>query len=132
MPKPDPYLFVYGTLKRGGPAEARRPLEQGAHFLMEGSVAGRLYLAEGYPALVPGGEGRVLGEVYELKDPLPTLAALDEYEGPGYERRLVPVLFKDQGFEIECWAWAWTGPVDEASRIAAGRWDPPTPEPPPA
>jgi gamma-glutamylcyclotransferase (GGCT)/AIG2-like uncharacterized protein YtfP len=123
--RPDPYLFVYGTLKQGGPIEARRPLAEGGHFLMQGSVAGRLYLADGYPALVPGGTGRVEGEIYELKEPLPTLAALDAYEGPGYQRRLLPALFKDQGFEIECWAWVWTGPVDEKNLIPSGVYEAP-------
>lgn len=92
---------------------------------MQGSVAGRLYLADGYPALVPGGTGRVEGEIYELKEPLPTLAALDAYEGPGYQRRLLPALFKDQGFEIECWAWVWTGPVDEKNLIPSGVYEAP-------
>lgn len=123
MPSLVPYLFVYGSLKRDGEPAAHQALAEGAHFLREGSVAGRLYVAEGWPALRPGGEGeRVHGEAYELKDPAALLPKLDAWEGPSYERRLVPVLFKDQGFEIECWAWFWTGPVDEASRIPNGRW----------
>jgi gamma-glutamylcyclotransferase (GGCT)/AIG2-like uncharacterized protein YtfP len=125
MPSLVPYLFVYGSLKRGGEPEARAHLDRGAHFLKNGSLRGRLYVAEGWPAAVADAQaGEVHGEVYELKDPAATLAALDAWEGPGYERRLVPVLFRDQGFEIECWAWLWKGPVDEDSRIADGRWRP--------
>jgi gamma-glutamylcyclotransferase (GGCT)/AIG2-like uncharacterized protein YtfP len=124
MPSLVPYLFVYGSLTRRGDKDARKPLAEGGQFLREGSIRGRLYLAEGWPAAVPGADEaeRVLGEVYELKDPAATLAQLDAWEGPGYERRLLPVLFKDQGFEVECWAWAWTGPVDETARIADGHW----------
>jgi gamma-glutamylcyclotransferase (GGCT)/AIG2-like uncharacterized protein YtfP len=126
MPRTPPYLFVYGSLMRCGDAEARRPLAEGGHFLMEASVPGRLYLAEGWPAAGPAGgpAERVHGEVFELSDPDRILAELDAWEGPGYERRLVPALFKDQGFEIECWAWFWTGPLDESRRIADGRWRP--------
>jgi gamma-glutamylcyclotransferase (GGCT)/AIG2-like uncharacterized protein YtfP len=124
MPSLVPYLFVYGSLTRRGDKEARKPLAEGGQFLREGSLRGRLYLAEGWPAAVPSGDEdeRVHGEVYELRDPATTLALLDAWEGPGYERALCPVLFKDQGFEIECWAWTWKGPVDEARRIADGRW----------
>lgn len=124
MPRPCPYLFVYGSLKREGDADARRPLAEGGHYLRDASIAGRLYVAEGWPAAVASADPaeRVQGEAYELADPEKTLAALDAWEGPGYQRRLLPVLFKDQGFEIECWAWLWTGPVDEASRIADGQW----------
>ncbi len=119
-----PYLFVYGSLKRDGEPAAHQALAEGAHFLREASIGARLYQAEGWPAAVPSDDPaqRVQGEAYELRDPAATLARLDAWEGPGYERRLVPVLFKDQGFEIECWAWFWTGPVDEASRIPSGRW----------
>ena len=119
-----PYLFVYGSLTRRGDKAARQPLVDGGHFLREGSIQGRLYLAEGWPAALPGTDAaeQVHGEVYELRDPAALLAQLDAWEGPGYERRLLPVLFKDQGFEVECWAWIWKGPVDEASRIADGRW----------
>jgi gamma-glutamylcyclotransferase (GGCT)/AIG2-like uncharacterized protein YtfP len=124
MPSLVPYLFVYGSLTRRGDKDARRPLAEGGHYLREGSIKGRLYMAEGWPAAVPGDreDEQVHGEVYELKDPAATLAQLDAWEGPGYERGLLPVLMKDQGFEVECWAWTWTRPVDEASRIADGRW----------
>lgn len=124
MPSIVPTLFVYGSLMRQGDAAARQPLAEGAVFLREGSIHGRLYLADGWPAAVPSEapQEQVHGEVYELRDPATTLAVLDDWEGPGYQRRLLPVLLKDQGFEIECWAWAWSGPVDEAARIPDGRW----------
>jgi gamma-glutamylcyclotransferase (GGCT)/AIG2-like uncharacterized protein YtfP len=126
MPGPTPYLFVYGSLQRGGPPEACAPLVADGRFLRKGSIAARLYLADGWPAATaPQGDGeRVHGEVWELGRPGPTLAVLDAWEGPTYERRLVPVLLDNQGFEVECWAWFWTGPLDEAARIATGRWTP--------
>jgi gamma-glutamylcyclotransferase (GGCT)/AIG2-like uncharacterized protein YtfP len=124
MPSLVPYLFVYGSLTRHGDPSARQPLAEGGHFLREASIQGRLYLADGWPAAVPSPDpaDRIEGEAYELADPAQTLARLDAWEGPQYQRRLVPVLFKDQGFEIECWAWFWDGPVDESTRIPSGRW----------
>ena len=127
MPKPPPYLFVYGSLMRNGDPQARKALDRNGHFLMAGSIQGRLYVAEGWPAAVPSADpqDRVHGEVFELADPDSVLASLDDWEGPRYQRRLLPVLFKDQGFEVESWAWLWTGPVDEAQRLPKGRWQPP-------
>lgn len=124
MPSLTPYLFVYGSLKRGGDPEGRGLMEAHAHFLREASIQARLYRVQGWPAAVasPNPQDRVHGEAYELKDPARALAALDAWEGPGYGRRLLPALLKDQGFEVECWAWLWTGPVDEAARLADGRW----------
>lgn len=127
MPKASPYLFVYGSLMRNGDPQARKVLDQSGHFLMAGSIQGRLYTAEGWPAATPSGDPaeRVHGEIFELADPDRVLRSLDDWEGPRYERRLTPTLFKDQGFEIECWAWFWTGPVEESARLPKGRWQPP-------
>jgi gamma-glutamylcyclotransferase (GGCT)/AIG2-like uncharacterized protein YtfP len=70
-------LFVYGSLLRGEPAHARL-----ARARFEGEVATApgfelVDLGE-YPGLLPGGAGRVHGEVYAVPDAL--LPELDLYE----------------------------------------------------
>jgi gamma-glutamylcyclotransferase (GGCT)/AIG2-like uncharacterized protein YtfP len=74
-----PYVFVYGTLKRGG--ENHRVLA-GQRFVGPARTepAFRLYQLEGYPGMVeaPGGLS-IAGEIWEV-DP-GALRRLDELEG---------------------------------------------------
>jgi gamma-glutamylcyclotransferase (GGCT)/AIG2-like uncharacterized protein YtfP len=78
-------LFVYGTLRRNGPAAH---LMNGAVFAAEASIVGRVIQRDGYPGLLDGDDS-VSGELYEVTGEL--LARLDLYEGPGYARRLSQV-----------------------------------------
>jgi gamma-glutamylcyclotransferase (GGCT)/AIG2-like uncharacterized protein YtfP len=113
-------LFVYGTLKTGedqaallGALPRRRAWTRGSLWA----------LPAGYPALVPGGDGRVEGELVDPPDER-LLGLLDGYEGVDeglFERVVVPVVVGLRSFE----AWAYT--LDEARakagrRIASGRW----------
>jgi gamma-glutamylaminecyclotransferase len=70
-------LFVYGTLMRG---EHHHGTLAGARFVGEACTLPRFALAlvDYYPAMSPGGECVVSGELYEV-DP-DTLAALDRLE----------------------------------------------------
>lgn len=78
-------VFVYGTLLRGEPnhdflAPAR--LVRGART----EPSFELVSLGPFPAMVPGGEAAVVGEVYEVD--AETLAALDRLEGhPDFYRR---------------------------------------------
>jgi gamma-glutamylcyclotransferase (GGCT)/AIG2-like uncharacterized protein YtfP len=78
-------LFVYGSLKRGGLHHAEL---EGAPFVGEAQTAPGYALTElgDYLALVreTAGQTQVRGELFEL--PAARLPALDEFEGPGYER----------------------------------------------
>lgn len=92
-------VFVYGTLRQG----------QGNHGLLEratrvgelGIIRGQLYVSPyGLPAVIPG-QGQVIGECYELKDP-EQLVALDSLEGYQvgrhdnfYDRRECEVVLED-------------------------------------
>ncbi len=76
-------LFVYGSLKRG------RANHHELHAVEYVAVAHSapcfaLRLINGYPALVPGSRA-IVGELYRIATG--ALAALDEFEGPGYVRR---------------------------------------------
>jgi gamma-glutamylcyclotransferase (GGCT)/AIG2-like uncharacterized protein YtfP len=76
-------LFVYGSLKRGRTHE--RELHA-ATYLGVAHTAPRfaLRVIDGYPALVPGSR-TIVGELYRVR--ASALAALDEFEGPGYVRQ---------------------------------------------
>ena len=66
-------LFVYGSLLRG---ERHHDELAGAKFVREARIAGyEMYDLGAYPTLVPGDEGVVSGELYEVSEPL--LAALE-------------------------------------------------------
>ncbi|MES2423984.1 MAG: gamma-glutamylcyclotransferase family protein [Pseudomonadota bacterium] len=70
MPQvPARYVFVYGTLRRGDDNDInlRQPLPV---FVGEARVAGTLYHLGGYPGLVLGGNGWVVGEVYAITEAL--------------------------------------------------------------
>ena len=84
-------LFVYGTLRRGGP---NHPRLAGARLVGEGTTVERLALFVGdfpYLAAAPAVH-RVRGEVYAVDAAL--LAAIDRLEGhpTWYERRPVAVV----------------------------------------
>jgi gamma-glutamylcyclotransferase (GGCT)/AIG2-like uncharacterized protein YtfP len=90
-------LFVYGTLRRG---EAAGHLLAGAEFIGKARIHGKVIQRGGYPGLV-GGEDWVDGELFDVPQPL--FEALDNYEGPGYMRKLSAVQFGDQ--TVEAWVY---------------------------
>lgn len=80
MPEaPARYVFVYGTLRRGGRNDINR-LQPAPRYIGMGEVRGTLYHIDWYPGLTLGGEEAVtvVGEVYEINPALE--AVLDEIE----------------------------------------------------
>lgn len=77
------YLFVYGTLKRKYQHPIFTLLVQHAEYYAEAFFNGKLFLLTGYPCAIPSNqpEDRVLGELYQLKQPDVLLYNLDAYEG---------------------------------------------------
>jgi len=80
-----PYLFVYGTLMRGEGNSNVMP--SGSKFVGEAQTEeGYELLDVGLPALREGGQGVVIGELYEVNDSI--LRRLDLFEGhPSFYRR---------------------------------------------
>ena len=77
-----PFLFVYGSLKRGG--ELHYHLRRlGAQFLTEARVAAVIVGRRRYPgARSTNREGKwVAGELFRLRQPARDLRVLDEVEG---------------------------------------------------
>jgi gamma-glutamylcyclotransferase (GGCT)/AIG2-like uncharacterized protein YtfP len=106
MPERDPrYVFVYGTLRRGGRNDINR-LAPAPRYVGMGEVKGVLYHLDWYPGLTLGGEEAVtvVGEVYEIGEALE--AVLDGIEGivesadSEYFKREVPV--EVQGRPVQC------------------------------
>lgn len=122
------FLFVYGTLMRGG---LRQDLmaEAGVRLLAEGTIQGRLYDLGQYPGAKPStnSDDLVRGEVHRLIDPARALAILDRYEGcfPGlparseFVRGVVRVTLNEGG-QRPAWAYFYNRPVDESRRIPSG------------
>ena len=126
-----PIVAVYGTLRRG---ERNHALIASAELLGEGTIAGRLFglpansdREYGYPAFVPGADGKVAVELYRLPGAT-LLARLDELEAydpadepaSEYLRRRVRLL---DGPVDEAWAYAFAGALPAwAEPIRSGDW----------
>jgi gamma-glutamylcyclotransferase (GGCT)/AIG2-like uncharacterized protein YtfP len=82
-------LFVYGTLRSEFNNQYARLLREQAELLGHTTVPGSIYRVGHFPAWKPEPAGEVHGELYRLRDPDTTLKALDEYEGPDFERVVV-------------------------------------------
>lgn len=115
-------LFVYGTLMPGqreaarlGPLHRQRP----AH------TPGRLYhLPAGYPALVEDPASWVYGVVVELAEP-GRLVALDDYEGPLYQRERSVAVTPEGPIEVWCWRMRLADLPPGARLLPQGRWSEP-------
>ena len=123
-------LFVYGTLMRGFDHPMARLLSANADFVAEASCRGRLYRIQHYPGLVLSDDAaeQVHGEVFRLRQPDAMLREFDMYEACGegfaapteYLRQRLTVTLAD-GSACEAWTYVYNWPVDEAARIASGR-----------
>ena len=127
-PSSGEWVFVYGTLRRGGSNAFRM---EGARFISTAKVEGALYAISWYPGLIRGKDfGYVIGEVYQVGPE--QMRALDEFEGLSageiegseYRRVKVPVFLDGIPFEGRrlAWAYEWKGPVDDEKRIGSGDW----------
>jgi len=117
-----PYLFVYGTLRRGSENRHASLLQSAGRFLGRGRIAGRLYSFGRHPgavrSVVPG--EWVRGEVFLLKKGPQTLNALDRYEGPKYAR-VTCLVELPSGSQITAWIYILRRePV--GGRVMSGEW----------
>ena len=115
------HLFTYGTLKSAVTSPAGKELMRDCEQVGDGTVAGTLYDAGEYPALLLGGAGEVAGEIWRC--PAPLLRVLDRYEGTEEG------LFRRVATEVDgvpCWVFV-AGPklgprLRPESIIGSGRW----------
>ena len=96
-------------------------------YVGRGSIQGALFDLGIYPAAVPAPDGRIWGEVYEISEPRPVLAALDEIEGYSegnpdrslYTRSQTDVVLPD-GSLARAWVYFYNAPLGRAPRIPSG------------
>ncbi|HSV45938.1 MAG TPA: gamma-glutamylcyclotransferase family protein [Ramlibacter sp.] len=99
------YVFVYGTLRRGGRNDINL-LKPPPLYVGMGEVRGSLYHIDWYPGLTVGGDEAVtvVGEVYAIGPELE--AVLDGIEGiqdgPGSEYAKREVEIDVQGYALKC------------------------------
>lgn len=123
-PSPIRGIFVYGTLLAGGCRAASL-----TGVVSPAATTGTLVDLGSFPALIPGGEGRVEGEYVVPEDLTGTLRRLDTIEGAApdcatggfYRRTILPV--EVGGARHMAWAYV----QDEAQaitlpRITSGSW----------
>lgn len=105
------YIFVYGLFRDSG-----KGLLGDATFCGKTNITGKLYkVNEFYPGFVPGGKGKVWGDVY-LIDPS-ILPQLDSYEGHEYVRAKVRT-----STDIECWIYEYKYDTSGLKLIKGGDW----------
>ena len=120
-------VFFYGTLMTPFNRTGRHRLDRHLAFKGRGTIRAALFDLGIYPAAVPAADGQVIGEVYELTEPISALRALDELEGYRptdpetslYTRTRTPVAMED-GTNVDAWAYFYNAPLGRAERIESG------------
>lgn len=119
MPSTRDLLFVYGTLKCCFRNPFALRLSREAIFVCPGTVHGRLYRMDWYPAFIADAEsGTVQGEVWDFNAESGILADLDRYEGREFHRTVLSV-DTAEGTK-DCWVYLWTGDTAGLPLIADG------------
>lgn len=121
-----PYLFVYGTLRKGFSLPINKRIAGDIKWIGYSQIQGKLYDIGGYPGAIQEKSdfSFVIGEIIFLKDPGATLQLLDEYEGfdPGNERASEYCRKKEcfelaDGSKIEAWIYWYNFPVEAKQGI---------------
>lgn len=126
-----PLLFVYGTLCRKSEHAIARRFHQQARFVSEAWLAGQLYDAGGYPALVEeeACAAWVKGELYHLPYAMKTLALLDAYEESSPQFPAPQEYARVQSFALDtawqvhtCWVYVYQWSIADFSHLPSGEW----------
>jgi gamma-glutamylcyclotransferase (GGCT)/AIG2-like uncharacterized protein YtfP len=127
-----PYLFVYGSLRKGMPNAMAAWLEHEADWLETAFIKGLLFDLGDYPgAVIPTDcTDKVWGDIYRMKDALKCakiLDILDEFEEctehfpvPHEYRRIKTPVFRSNGQSLEAWFYAYNRPIVRFKRINRG------------
>jgi gamma-glutamylcyclotransferase (GGCT)/AIG2-like uncharacterized protein YtfP len=109
-------LFVYGSLRGEFDNPLTHLLREKAESLGRATVRGSIFRIGAYPGYRREPDGIVIGELWRLHDPEPTLAELDDYEGAAYSR-VIADLETPRG---NAWIYRYDGGVQPDSRIESG------------
>jgi gamma-glutamylcyclotransferase (GGCT)/AIG2-like uncharacterized protein YtfP len=133
--RPYSLLFVYGSLLSNVAHPMGDRLRGEAKLIGAAVMQGRLYTLSWYPAAVASDDPSdyVIGEVYQLDNPIHSLGWLDEYEGiipaqsmtKGAEySRVERSVRVARGGNVMAWVYLYQGDVTRLARITSGRWAP--------
>lgn len=115
------YLFVYGTLQREFENRYARALRDGADFIGEARMRGRLFRIANYPGMTDG-PGIVHGEVFRLRNSTGILKLLDRYERRDeYSRVRRKVHIFGRG-PLLAWVYLYRLPITPDRRIRGGKY----------
>lgn len=124
-PRRKKYLFVYGTLKRGGRFHHRLTRDHNVRLVGSARIRGELYKLPGasFPGAVPSNQRNqfVYGQLFVLQDPDNALPQLDEFEGIDeglFRRKLVDVWM--DGKKTKAWTYFYARPLKDATLLTAG------------
>ena len=117
-------IAVYALLRSSQPGYNKFRLARRLRLISVCELAGLLFDADGFPAMVPG-DGFFRAEVFRILDPA-LLPELDRYEGfdplrPAeslYVRRLIDLPDSPQ----KAWTYIYNRPVRGLRRIVSGDW----------
>jgi len=125
------YLFVYGTLRKGGGSPLHELLATQAHFEGEAKWPGVLYQISTYPGAVASRQPaqHVRGELYALADAVRAFELLDAHEECGatdpqphlFVRQRHPVTTA-AGHSVKAWLYVYNRRVDGLRKIDSGDW----------
>jgi gamma-glutamylcyclotransferase (GGCT)/AIG2-like uncharacterized protein YtfP len=116
------HLFVYGTLRRGCDNPFAQMLSERGDFLYEIRLPGRLFDFGPYPGARPAVQSseKILGDAFYLKESGAVLGALDDYEGPEFERTMLNIGGHGHGVS-SFWIYWYVGSVP-GRLIPSGDW----------
>ncbi len=129
----DEYLFVYGTLRRNLGKPTYNLLANGADFIGNGYLFGKLYEIDNYPGLKisqSGAKGRdkVFGEIYRLRN-INIFNVLDDYEEcsnkhpkPHEYVRTKTRAYLDNGKKLNVWVYEYNYDTKNLEQIKSGNY----------
>lgn len=120
-------IFVYGTLRRACSTGAHATYLDGAQFIDQACIHGKLFRVSYYPALVLDSDADwVVGEVYQLTS-REQLTRLDVYEECTYPalpeqeyQRLQVDVKTAAGEHLSAWVYAYQHTVEDLELITSG------------
>src|SRR5277367_6445 len=117
-----PYIFVYGTLKRGEKFHSELYKAPGVKYVGEARIRGQLYRIRGadFPGAIRTSlpNRYVAGQLFFMEHPQKTLAVLDEFEGVEeglFHRELVDL--RINGKPSKAWAYFYARPVQQSDLL---------------
>ena len=127
IPRPYPkirHVFVYGTLRKGDSNDITK-LTPAPVYIGNSIIKGNMYHLGGYPGVILGGSGHIMGEVYAITEPLERLLDGIESEYPAqaneYAKRELTIVMDEQSlvcivYEIN------TTYIKDKPQIMSGDW----------